>query len=48
MSYFAKYFQKHERIPPKTEEEEFKYVVIDALNYIDKDIQKIKKHLKIR
>lgn len=48
MSFFAKYFQKHKGIPPKNEEEEFQYAVIDALKYINEDIQKIKKHLGIR
>jgi len=48
MSYFGKYFQKHQGITPKNEEEEFQYAVIDALYYINKDIQKIKKNLGIR
>ncbi len=48
MSYYTKYFNKHEGIPPKNEEEEFRYAIIDALYYIDKDIQKIKRHLGIR
>lgn len=43
-----KFFNKHEGIPPKSKEEEFQYAVIDALYYINKDIQKIKKHLGIR
>jgi len=38
MNYYEKYYQKHEGIPPKNEEEEFQYVVIDALYFINKDI----------
>lgn len=48
MSYFGKYFKKHKGITPKNEEEEFQYAVIDALYYINKDIQKIKKNQGIR
>ena len=48
MSYFVKYFKKHQGITPKNEEEEFHYAVIDALYYINKDIQKIKENLGIR
>lgn len=48
MSYFQKYFQKHEGVRPKNEEEEFQYAVIDAFYSINQDIQKIKKKLGIK